>query len=95
MRRLSPQLFWAALTVGRLVAVPVSAWLQPRHLMLGAAGLSLVALALAQSLAPVLTAPLIGMVVGARSSVAIPTVLMVLALLLLTLGLWARTRSVA
>ena len=136
-------LFWAALTVGRLVAVPVSAWLQPRHLMLGAAGLSLVALALAQSLAlapyayalvgfalapvfptglvwlkevfpgrvelltpvvlaiaslaPVLTAPLIGMVVEARSSAAIPTVLMVLALLLLllTLSLWARTRSVA
>lgn len=132
-------LFWAALTVGR----PVSAWLQPRHLMLGAVGLSLVALALAQSLAlapyayalvgfalapvfptglvwlkevfpgrvelltpvalaiaslaPVLTAPLIGMVVEARSSAAIPTVLMVLALLLLllTLGLWARTRSVA
>ena len=38
-----PAIFWGAMTVGRILATPISAWVRPRDLVLGASGLALVA----------------------------------------------------
>lgn len=38
-----PAIFWGALTIGRFLATPISAWLRPRDFVLGASALALVA----------------------------------------------------
>jgi FHS family glucose/mannose:H+ symporter-like MFS transporter len=43
-------LFWAALTVGRLISVPLSAVIPTRHIMLASSGFGAVAIVLAQSI---------------------------------------------
>lgn len=134
-------LFWGAITVGRLIAAPLSAYIRPPAMVLGSAALTVLFLVLAHhtpgapvfyaavglslapvfgsalawltdqfpdraeqvtpiviaaaNLGPVLTAPLIGLVVSGNGEQAIPSALTVLAVLLLAVvaTLFVRTRG--
>ena len=44
-----PAFFWGALTIGRLVATPISAWLRPQDLVLGSSVLAVAAAVVAHS----------------------------------------------
>lgn len=71
-----PAVFWGALTVGRFLSTPLSAWLRPRDLVLGASGLALVA-AVAAHWVPL--APWAYAVVGLAFAPIFPTTLVWLA----------------
>lgn len=67
-----PAIFWGALTIGRFLATPISAWLRPRDLVLGASVLALVA-AIAAHWVPL--APYAYAVVGLAFAPIFPTTL--------------------
>lgn len=136
-----PAIYWGALTIGRFLSTPISAWLRPRDFVLGASLLAFVAAVAAHwvpfapyayalvglafapifpttlvwlekvfpdraeqiapiavaaaNLGPVVTAPLIGLTVGATSSAAIPTDIAILCGLLVAAVafMWVTTRK--
>lgn len=71
-----PAIYWGALTVGRFLSTPLSAWLRPRDLVLGASVLSVVA-AVAAHWVP--AAPWAYAVVGLAFAPIFPTTLVWLA----------------
>lgn len=67
-----PAIFWGAVTLGRIMAAPISAWLRPRDLVLGASGLALAGALLAHH---VPAAPYAYALVGLAFAPIFPTTL--------------------